>query len=120
MLYDSKFEEWVIIEVFGHRRLAGKATEAAILGGALLRLDIPTKDGRYITQFIGPSSIFSMTPTSEEVARTVAMHNQPEPVNRWELPQLKVASVPTMDDFSDPGDEPGGSDFYRDDGPEDN
>jgi len=84
---ETKFEEWVILEVFGHRRLAGEATESTILGGSLLRLDIPTKDG-FITQFIGPSSIFSMTPTTEAIARQVAVNSQPEPVSRWELREL--------------------------------
>lgn len=99
------FDEWVIIEVFGHRRLVGHATEATILGGALLRLDIPKKEGGFITQFIGPSSIFSMTPTTEAIARAVAINYQPEPVNRWELPQLQGSHSPDgLDEEWCPGD----------------
>ncbi len=86
----EKFEQWMIIEMFGHIRLAGKATEANILGGhALLRLDIPSKDGKFTTQFIGPSAIFRMTPTTEEIARKVAEQSDPEPIHRWEFPQLQ-------------------------------
>lgn len=124
----EKFDSWVILEVFGHRRLAGHATEATILGGALLRLDIPTDDGKYITQYIGPGSIFSMTPTTEDVARAIAADNQPEPVGLWEVQrllknhQLPMPEVPTQSctafpewpGSDDPGDEPGGSDFKRD------
>lgn len=85
----EKFEEWVIMEMFGHIRLAGKVTEATILGGhSLLRLDIPDKDGKFVTQFLGPGSIFRMTPCNEDVARKVASQCQPEPVHRWEMPEL--------------------------------
>jgi hypothetical protein len=28
----AKFEEWAIIELFGHTRIAGKVTEATIAG----------------------------------------------------------------------------------------
>ena len=35
------FEEWAVLELMGHRRLAGKVTEATIGGGAFLRIDIP-------------------------------------------------------------------------------
>jgi hypothetical protein len=85
---EVKFTEWVILEVYGHRRLAGKATESNILGGSLLRLDIPDKEEKFTTQFYGPGAIFSMTPVSEEIARKVAIQNQPEPVHRWEFKQL--------------------------------
>lgn len=84
----SGFEQWIILEVYGHRRLAGKATEAPILGGGLLRLDIPNGNGGFITQYYGPGAIFSMTPTTEVIAREVAKSTEFEPVHRWELPQL--------------------------------
>jgi hypothetical protein len=87
---ETNFEEWVVIDLFGHKRLAGKATEATILGGALLRLDIPTKEGN-VTQFIGPQAIYSMTPVSEVIARDIASQVDAAPVSRWELPQLPQA-----------------------------
>lgn len=88
---EKKFEEWAILELMGHRRLAGKITEATILGGALLRIDIPGKDGKFTTQFYGAQSIYCITPTTEEIARSVALHNEPAPVSQWELPKEIVA-----------------------------
>jgi hypothetical protein len=87
---ENKFEEWAILELMGHRRLAGKLTEATIGGGAFLRIDMPMKDGKTSTQFYSPGSIYCITPTTEAIAREVAMASQPEPVNRWEFPQLAV------------------------------
>jgi len=90
---EGKFEEWSIVEVFGHRRLAGKVSDAAIGGGAFIRIDIPGPDDTWSTQFYSPQAIYSIIPVSEELARGVAEQCQPEPVHRWELPQLQRAQV---------------------------
>lgn len=86
---ETRFEEWAILELMGHRRLAGKVTEAAILGGSLLRIDIPGEDGSFkSTQFYGPQAIYCLTPTTPEIAKAVATQSHPEPISRWEFPQL--------------------------------
>ena len=85
----KKFNEWCILELLGHRRVAGKVTEATIGGGSFIRIDMPMKDGKTSTQFYSPGSIYCITPTTEEIARGVALHCQPEPVQRWEFPQLQ-------------------------------
>lgn len=84
----EKFECFAILELMGHRRLAGKVSEAEIGGGAFLRIDMPMKDGSNSTQFYSPGSIYCITPTTEEIAREVALASQPEPVNKWEFKQL--------------------------------
>lgn len=85
---ENQFEEWAVLELMGHRRLAGKITEAVIGGGAFLRVDIPGKNGEQTTQYYSPNAIYCITPTTEEIARAVAVDLQPEPVHRWEIPQL--------------------------------
>jgi len=84
---EAKFEEWAVLELMGHRRLAGRVTDAVIGGGAFLRIDIPGKNGRQTTQYYSPQSVYCITPTTEEIARAVAAQNEPAPVYRWELPQ---------------------------------
>ena len=37
----EKFDQWGIIELFGHQRTAGRLTEEMIAGSNLLRVDIP-------------------------------------------------------------------------------
>jgi hypothetical protein len=81
------FAEWVIIELLGHRRLAGHLTEQQVAGHGFLRLDIPgDNDTTFATQLLSPSSVYAIHPTSEAIARHVAKTNRPEPVARWELP----------------------------------
>jgi len=35
------FEGWAILELMGHRRLAGRLTEALVAGAAFIRIDVP-------------------------------------------------------------------------------
>lgn len=84
---DKGYEGWAILELMGHVRLAGRVTEESHFGVALGRIDIPTAAGDgYTTQYFGGASIYRLTPTTEEIARSVAVHSQPRPVQSWELP----------------------------------
>ena len=69
--------EWAIVEVFGHRRHAGRCREEEKFGTKMLRIDVPT-DGDpekgWTTQFYGGASIFSFTLTDEA---TVMKINKP-------------------------------------------
>lgn len=82
----TTFEGWVILELMGHRRLAGYLCEATIAGGSFVRIDVPASLDKTVTQFYSPSAIYCITPTTEETARAVARGAQPAPVQRWELP----------------------------------
>lgn len=82
------FEGWAILELMGHRRLAGYLSEATLAGGAFVRIDVPgPEDGdvKSATQFYAPGAVYCITPTSEDVARKVANLSRPEPVTRWEI-----------------------------------
>lgn len=82
---DTPFAEWAIVELMGHRRLAGYLSEVELAGKGFLRLDVPTGEGS-VTQLYNPASVYAITPTSEETARRVAAVSQPAPVQQWELP----------------------------------
>ena len=94
---EEKFDQWCILELMGHRRLAGRVTDAVIGGGAFLRIDIPKNDNTFTTQYYSPQSVYAITPTTEELARMVAKQNQPEPVYRWEL--LQAPKTPSFDEI---------------------
>ena len=84
---DPGFAEWVILELLGHRRLAGYLTEQQIAGTLFLRLEIPGAGGQPdITQLYSPGSVYAITPTTDDIARRVASRSWPAPVQRWELP----------------------------------
>lgn len=96
---EPKFDDWAIVELFGHLRLAGKVTEATIAGGAFLRVDVPDKETpkKFWTRYFGSSAIFSLTPTAEALARAVARQCDAEPVHQWDFPQIEASRQ--TDDF---------------------
>ena len=87
------YEGWSILELMGHRKLGGYVREQEIAGHGFLRIDIPGPTGpdgaatAAATQFYSPASVYAITPTTEAMARAVAVRYQPEPVTRWELPE---------------------------------
>lgn len=99
----TAYEGWAIIELFGHKRAAGKVSEVEQYGTTQLRLDIPNEDG-LITRFFGGAAIYSVTPTTEDVARRAAavLRDQSAPIQPWEirdrLPQLPASSPLDADD----------------------
>lgn len=105
----NEFKSWAVLELLGHRKLAGYVTEQEVAGAKMLRLDVPHPDGpRYVenttledfaaTQFYSPAALYCLTPVAESVARGFAQRAQPAPVSQWELPQPAAAASPATDD----------------------
>ena len=90
---EATFSQWGLLELMGHRRLAGFISEAQIGGAGFIRIDVPGDDPGIgqpsATQFYSPSAVYAITPLSEEMARRFAKGNQPAPITRWELPVAK-------------------------------
>lgn len=95
------FEQWAILELMGHVKLAGRVTEEEHFGSKLGRIDIPNADGGFTTQFFGGGSVYRLTPTTEEIARHIALNNQPKPVQVWELPSAGRTAPEHLEDTLD-------------------
>jgi hypothetical protein len=95
---DVPADEFAIVEIFGHRRLAGRVMEVERFGAKLLRIDVP-KEGDFAkgftTQFYGGASLFSVTPCDLAM---VIKHNKP-----YDAPRLYHAPADPDDSA---GDEP--------------
>lgn len=67
--------EWAVVEVFGHRRHAGRTREEERFGAKLLRIDVPNKadpdQHGWTTVYYGGSSIFSFSPCTRETAMRI-------------------------------------------------
>jgi hypothetical protein len=109
------FESWCVVELLGHVRMAGRVTEEERFGCKMGRIDIPKVTpcdcpnasrtdamgetipcsrclgcgsiATYFTQYFSGSSVYRLTPCTEEAARAVAARNVPEPVHAQELPK---------------------------------
>jgi hypothetical protein len=108
------FDEWCVVELFGHQRFAGRVRQAEWPPG-FARLEIPATDGHEATtQLLSPQSIYRLTPTTEAVATAVAAKCRPEPVHRWELPAPVADDEPADRAWLDSG--PFADDENLDDG----
>jgi hypothetical protein len=99
----ENFDSWAIVELMGHVRMAGRLTEEERFGGKMGRLDVPKDDG-FVTTYFTAGSVYRIVPTTEEIARSVASHNQPRPVSLYELPKpaAKMADDEVIDPSYDP------------------
>ena len=89
MTEQATFEGWVVLELMGHRRLAGHLKEEQVGGTSFLRLDVEDELGEAIaTQFYSPSAVYCITPTTKDLAVRFAQNRFEGPVQRWELPKL--------------------------------
>jgi len=94
---------WIILELFGRQTLAGLASEQLIAGSTFLRLDVPEVDGvAGFTKFFGGSSIYAITPTTEEMAKAAVKRLQPRPVDPWIL-DMKQLTAPRSGIEGQPG-----------------
>jgi len=97
----TALECWAIVELMGHRRLAGFLTEQQIAGAGFLRLDVHGAEAEVLTQFYAPAAVYAITPTTEEIARKLGDKARPQPVTRYELEPRRPE--PDYDDTDNDG-----------------
>lgn len=96
----EKFDQWCVLDLFGHQRTAGHVTEASIGGCSFIRIDVPEGEG-FRTEYYGNSAIYSMRPVSEEIAREVVKTHSSPPVSRYEVSSLLKRLQPATTGGSD-------------------
>jgi hypothetical protein len=97
---ETKFEQWANVELMGHQRAVGRCSEQSIAGSNMLRVDIPDGEG-FTTRYYSGSSIYCITPVSEEVARRLCAGLKQEPTFAWSLkehPKAVTYESPDEDD----------------------
>jgi hypothetical protein len=105
---EEQIDGGFIVEQLGHKRMAGQVKSVSIAGHGMLRIDMatPDKDGesKSLTQYIAPSTLYALTPTTEDLAKQFMQGRMPEPVSRYDLPRLPAATPPDAE-MVDPDDE---------------
>ena len=80
------FDQWAIVELFGHQRIAGHVSEQVIAGQGFVRVDVPASpDREAFTRMFGTGAIYSIIPTTEEIATAFAVRNVEKPISPWML-----------------------------------
>lgn len=94
----EKFEEWAIVELFGHQKIAGRISEQQIGGTSFVRVDVPEIDGQHpLTKLFGSGAIYAITITDEQTARAAAKYWKPIPMDRFTLANMALPA-PLFDD----------------------
>jgi hypothetical protein len=86
---ERSFSGWGIVELMGHKRIAGRLGERTIAGANLLQVDIPLSDkpDDFRTEFVGGGSIYALHPTDERTARLAAKRLDAKPVYSYDVEQ---------------------------------
>ena len=121
----NKFEGWAVVEIMGHNREIGYVTTQYFGGSALFRVDQPELPEReytlehpqYVgteycpagstvkrvavpakTAYVGASSVFRMTPCTEEMARASNEQMIPRPIQILHIAEAKQLEPGDPDD----------------------
>lgn len=109
--------QWAVVELMGHVRYGGQVSKDNALGTAMLRVDVPQRDGSFVSQLINPASIYRITFCAEQIARLAASAGDSKPMQQWEISHLLQA--PEQHKFteaSEHGPEDEGDDDLDDEG----
>jgi hypothetical protein len=89
---EEKFDQWAMVELYGHQRIVGKVTEATIGGCSFLRVDVPEQEDKPpFTRYFGQGAIYSLNPVSEEIAVELLRSCRNVPVRQYEIPQRMLS-----------------------------
>lgn len=95
---------WGVVELMGHRRLAGRISEEEKFGGKLGRIDVPKGD-TFVSVYFGSASVYCLTIVDEATARADFSNRQPEPVQPYALPMPERGGSEPFGTYTGPVDD---------------
>lgn len=99
----EKFEQWCIVELMGHQKIAGKCTEQTIAGANMLRVDVPaTNKQSAFTRFYNSTAIYCIHPVDERTVEITAEKLHQQPITIWDLEEIIKSRklLPVSNDLS--------------------
>jgi hypothetical protein len=92
MSTENNFDQWCLVELFGHQQIAGRVSEAQIGGETFVRVDVPEVEGRpAFTKFYGKGAIYSITPVEEDFVMRYEQYHQTRPITVYVPPPPEMA-----------------------------
>ena len=94
----AKFDEWAIVDLFGHQRIAGRVSEQAVGGCSFVRVDVPASDRRPgFTRLFGAGAIYAITIIDQETAELAARACLVQPMEPWSIREAAKALPPATE-----------------------
>lgn len=88
----QKFEQWALVELFGHARIAGRVSEQTIGGCSFVRIDVPalppTGDEpalQAVTKLFSQGAIYGITFMDEAATMVFVRRLRMQPIDEWTL-----------------------------------
>lgn len=83
---EKTFESWAIVELMGHSKIAGMASQYAFGGKTMLRVDVPATSAiEPFTRFINPDAIYAINPCTEDTAKKAAESFRVRPIELYDV-----------------------------------
>ncbi|MBN1348393.1 hypothetical protein JXJ21_03225 [candidate division KSB1 bacterium] len=80
------FDQFCIVELFGHQKIAGKVSEQVIAGQGFIRVDVPAAgDQPGFTRLYGSGAIYSIIPTTEEIVHAFVEQHVGAPITPYDV-----------------------------------
>ena len=109
----------MLLELFGHNRIAGYVSEHSFAGASFVRVDVPAvADVPGLTRMFHPNAVYCFNPVDEETMLDMADRLRIKPLTPFDLSEIRrklVASLPDsgsdplegvdFDDDNEPGEE---------------
>lgn len=103
---DEALDMWAFVEVMGHSKIAGRLTTRKLGVSVMLQVDVYKPDGScaWYSKLYSPSSIFSITPCTEEYC--LKWSKEAERYNATPIPYIESQrQLPEPSPQLDPEDE---------------
>lgn len=79
-------EQFAVVEMMGHRKIAGAVKQSELAPGALIRVDVFGANGEIErTEHVGSSAIYDITICSEQTAKAAAIAHNPQPSFAYDI-----------------------------------
>jgi len=89
----DKFDQFAVVELFGHQIIAGVVSEQVIGGQGFVRVDVPAVDEQEVfTKFYGAGAIYAITPCDEKTMLSAVRGLRIKPIDVWKLNLLELTS----------------------------
>lgn len=91
--HEQRFDEWALLELFGHQKICGRVTATSLGGASFIRIDVPDENGKQgYTRFFSPQAVYSITPMIETSARAIIRTGlNPEMISRYDVTRMLPA-----------------------------
>jgi hypothetical protein len=82
----TEFDEWALIELMGHQRIAGRISEHQLGGNSFIRVDVPTTESApAFTKIFNADAIYAITITDQITAIAAASTYHTVPMDTWSI-----------------------------------